>query len=53
MHKAESERPDRDDIHTNTGVLGIETTDEELLTIEPVKARAQCGGLRMKTGNLT
>ena len=44
MHKAESERPDRDDVHADAGVLGIETTDEELLAIEPSKAWAQrCG----------
>lgn len=38
MHKAESECPDRDDIHANTHVLSIETTDEELLAIETSKA---------------
>jgi hypothetical protein len=44
MHKTERECPDRDDIHADTGVLGIETTDQELFAIKPNKARAQrCG----------
>lgn len=44
VHNAEGERTDRDDIDADDGVLGIETTDEELFTIEPIKARAQRGG---------
>ena len=44
VDNAEGECPDRDDIHADTGVLGIETTDEELLAIETSKAWAQrCG----------
>lgn len=41
MDNAESQRPYRDNVHADAGVLGIETTDEELLTIEPDKAWAQ------------
>ena len=40
VHNTESERADRDDIHADADVLGIETTDEELFAIETVKARA-------------
>jgi hypothetical protein len=40
MHNAERERSDRDNVHANADVLGVETTDEELLAIEPGKARA-------------
>jgi integrase len=44
MHHVEGERAYRDDVHTDTGVLGIDTTDEELLAIEISKAWAQrCG----------
>ncbi len=46
MHNAEGERPDRDDVHAEAGVLGIETTDEELLAIEPRKAWAKRRGRR-------
>jgi hypothetical protein len=42
MDDAEGERPDRDDVHADADVLGIETTDEELLAIETSKAWAQC-----------
>ena len=41
MHNAEIQRPDRDDVHADADVLGIETTDKELLTIETSKAWAQ------------
>lgn len=41
VHKAERKCPDRDDVHADAGILGIETTDEELLTIETSKAWAQ------------
>jgi len=40
VHKAKSERADGDDVHTDAGILGIETTDEELLSIEASKAWA-------------
>ena len=46
MHNAKGKRPDRDDVHADADVLGIETTDEELFPIETVKAGAQrrsCG----------
>jgi hypothetical protein len=46
MDNAERQRADRNDVHADADILGIETTDEELLTIEPDKARAQrrsCG----------
>ncbi len=53
VHKAESECPNRDDIHTDAGVLGIETADEELLAIKTSEAGAQrlgCGsGFTKKT----
>ena len=41
VHKAESERPDRNNVHADAGVLGIETTDKELLAIKTCKAWAQ------------
>jgi hypothetical protein len=41
MHNAERERPDRDNVHADADVLGIETADEELLAIETSKAWAQ------------
>jgi hypothetical protein len=44
MHNTESECTDRDDVHADASVLGIETTDEELLAIEPSKAWAQRRG---------
>ncbi len=57
VYKAESECPDRDDVHADAGVLGIETTDEELLAIEPSKAwaqrRARGSGSGIATGNLS
>jgi hypothetical protein len=46
MHKAERERPDRDDVHADAGILGIQTTDKELLAIETCKAWAQRRGCR-------
>ena len=46
VHNAEGERPDRDDVHADAGVLGIETTDEELFAIETSKAWAQRRGRR-------
>ena len=36
VHNAESECPDRHDIHADADILSIETTDEELLAIEPL-----------------
>lgn len=44
VHKVEGQCSDRDDIHADADVLGIETTDEELLSIETIKAWAQCRG---------
>jgi len=53
MHNAEGERPDRDDVHADADVLGIETTDQELLAIETSKAWAQrrgrSGGIAKET----
>ena len=46
VHNTKIECADRDDVHTDADVLGIQTTDKELLTIEPSKAWAQrcsCG----------
>ncbi len=39
--QAECERPNRDDIHTDTGILGMKTTDKELFAIKPIKAWTQ------------
>jgi len=46
VDKAERECPDRDDVHADAGVLGIETTDQKLLAIKPGKAWSQCRGCR-------
>ena len=44
VHNAEGERPDRNNVDADADILGIETTDEELLAIETSKARAQRRG---------
>lgn len=41
MDNAERKRADRDNVHANADILGIETTDKELLAIETNKAWAQ------------
>lgn len=54
VHKTESECPDRDDVHADANVLGVETTDEELLAIESNKAwaqgRSRRSGITQETG---
>jgi hypothetical protein len=41
MDNAERKGADRDDVHADADILGIQTTDKELLAIESSKAWAQ------------
>ena len=41
VHNTERECPDGDNIHADADILGIETTDQELFAIKPIKAWTQ------------
>ncbi len=53
VHNAQIECADGDDIHADADVLGIETTDKELLAIETSKAWAQRGGCGSRIAKMT
>jgi hypothetical protein len=43
MHDAERQGTERNNVHADDGVFGIETGDEELLAVEPGKERTEGG----------